>query len=679
MNPSTTIADRGARILIVDDERQDRQLLELMLAPEGYRLSTAVSGEETLAMVEQEPPDLILLDVMMPNMDGYQTVARLKGNAASRNIPVILITTMSDRDATIIGLNSGAEDFLSKPVDRGELCARVRNLLRLKEYGDYHDRYSQLLEGEAISRAADLAASERLYRETFEEAPVGIVHVGLAGQWLRVNQRLCDLLGYSRDELQNSRAQNLTQPEGRADDAESFLRILAGTVSHQVVDEKQYRRRDGSALWARVNISVHRDSTGTPQHFIAVLEDITGRRALEAQVRQANKLEAIGGLAAGIAHDFNNLLSVILGYSELLASDLKEGDPMRTDLGEVRGAGLKAVDLTRQLLAFSRQQVLQPKIVDLSEVVRGMERMLRRLIGEDVELIAICAPVPAKTVVDPGQMEQVIMNLVVNARDAMPNGGKVTVETSEIVFDDAYARSHVGIAAGPHVLLTVRDTGVGMAPATLARMFEPFFTTKEIGKGTGLGLATVFGIVNQSGGTIAAESEPGTGTTFRICFPASDQMAVPLTSLVPSDLRPSRGSETILLVEDDAGVRGLAGTILRKYGYDVLEAQTGGDAFLLCEQHASTIHLLLTDIVMPRISGRQLAKRLLSLRPVMKVLYMSGYTEDTLMHHGTIDTAFEFIQKPITPEMLARKVRDVLDGTRAPDAIRTTSAHAASA
>ena len=352
---------------------------------------------------------------------------------------------------------------------------------------------------------------------------------------------------------------------------------------------------------------------------------------------------------------------------------------MRTDLGEVRGAGLKAVDLTRQLLAFSRQQVLQPKIVDLSEVVRGMERMLRRLIGEDVELIAICAPVPAKTVVDPGQMEQVIMNLVVNARDAMPNGGKVTVETSEIVFDDAYARSHVGIAAGPHVLLTVRDTGVGMAPATLARMFEPFFTTKEIGKGTGLGLATVFGIVNQSGGTIAAESEPGTGTTFRICFPASDQMAVPLTSLVPSDLRPSRGSETILLVEDDAGVRGLAGTILRKYGYDVLEAQTGGDAFLLCEQHASTIHLLLTDIVMPRISGRQLAKRLLSLRPVMKVLYMSGYTEDTLMHHGTIDTAFEFIQKPITPEMLARKVRDVLDGTRAPDAIRTTSAHAASA
>jgi len=666
VNSNTPVAARRARILVVDDEQLERKLLELMLAPEGYDLLTAVSGEEAVAIVARRPPDLILLDVRMPGMDGFQVVAQLKSNVATKNIPVIMVTSLNERSATMLGLNAGAEDFLSKPIDRAELCARVKNLLRLKEYADYHDRYGQLLEGEAMSRAADLAESERLYRETFEEAPVGIVHVGLDGQWLRVNQRICALLGYSREELQSSRAQELTQPEDAAEDTESFRRTLTATVSHHVVDEKQYRRGDGSALWARINISVHRDSAGQAQHFIAVLEDITERRTLEGQVRQASKLEAIGGLAAGIAHDLNNLLSVILGYSELLTADLKEGDPLRADLGEIEAAGLRAVDLTHQMLAFSRQQVLQPKIIDLSEIVRGMERMLRRLIGEDVELVAMCAPQPAKIVVDPGQMEQVIMNLVVNARDAMPKGGKLTVATSEIVFDAAYAASHVGVAAGPHVLLTVSDTGTGMAPATLARMFEPFFTTKEIGKGTGLGLATVFGIVNQSGGTIAADSHPGKGTTFRICFPASDQTAVPLTSLATSDRRPARGSETILLVEDDAGVRGLACNILRKYGYEVLEAQSGGDAFLLCEQQATKIHLLLTDMVMPRMNGRELAKRLLAVRPSMKVLFMSGYADDAVMLHGPLDPTFEFLQKPITPEMLARKVREVLDakGTR---------------
>jgi PAS domain S-box-containing protein len=662
VNSSTTVAARRARILIVDDEPLERKLLELMLAPEGYDLLTAVSGEEAVAMVTRKPPDLVLLDVRMPGVDGYQVVAQLKGNVATKNIPVIMVTSLNERSATMLGLNAGAEDFLSKPIDRAELCVRVKNLLRLKEYADYHDRYGQLLEGEAMSRAADLAASERLYRETFDEAPVGIVHVGLDGHWLRVNQRLCDLLGYSREELQSG-AQELTQPEHATEDAESFRRTITGTVRHHVVDEKQYRRRDGSALWARINISVHRDSAGQAQHFIAVFEDITERRVLEAQVRQASKLEAIGGLAAGIAHDLNNLLSIILGYSELLAADLKDGDPLRADLGEIKGAGLRAVDLTRQLLAFSRQQVLEPKIVDLSQIIRGLERMLGRLIGEDVELVAICAPAPAKIVVDPGQMEQVIMNLVVNARDAMPNGGKLTVATSGIVFDDAYAASHAGVEAGPHVLLTVSDTGSGMAPATLARMFEPFFTTKEVGKGTGLGLATVFGIVNQSGGTIAVDSQLGAGTTFKICFPACDEIAIPLTSSAPSDRRPVRGSETILIVEDDAGVRSLACTILRKYGYDVLEAQSGGDAFLLCEQHAATIHLLLTDMVMPRMSGRQLAERLHSLRPAMKVLCMSGYADDKVMHPGTVDATFAFIQKPITPETLARKVRDVLDAT----------------
>jgi two-component system cell cycle sensor histidine kinase/response regulator CckA len=514
-----------------------------------------------------------------------------------------------------------------------------------------------------LSQAQEgLRNSESLYRSTFDASPVGIVHVGLDGRWLRVNQRLCDLLGYARAELEGGDGQGPMPSEEVAGESEAIRQMAAGTMDRHVVDEKRYKRRDGSFLWGRVNMSIHRDAAGQPQHFISVIEDITERRKLDAHVQQANKLEAIGGLAAGVAHDFNNLMSVVLSYSELLSNDLKEGDPMREDLDQIKLAGLRAVGLTRQLLAFSRQQVLQPKIVDLTEVVSGMEKMLRRLIGEDVELIASVATNLGRITVDPGQMEQVIMNLAVNARDAMTGGGKLTIETSDVVLDDAYASEHVGVHPGPHVMLAVSDTGIGMGEATLARVFEPFFTTKEAGKGTGLGLATVFGIVRQSGGTISVFSELGKGTTFRVYFPTVDSGVMVSASLPPPDRRTLRGWETILLVEDEEHVRVLARTILRKYGYNVLEAQSGGDAFLLCEQYGATIHLLLTDVVMPRMSGRQLAKRLHLVRPQMKVLYMSGYSDDAVMGYGVIDPAVAFLQKPITPETLARKVREVLAG-----------------
>ena len=356
MNPSPdVIADHPARILIVDDERHNRQLLEVMLAPEGFLLLTAASGEEALAMVAQQPPDLILLDIMMPGMDGYQVAAKIKGNLATKNIPVIMVTALDDRNARMLGLSAGAEDFLTKPVDRAELCVRVRNLLRLKAYGDYHDKYSQMLESEVASRTADLVESERLYRSTFDAAPVGIVHVGLDGQWLRVNQRLCDLLGYSREELQRLTVQELMQPEEVAGEAEAFRQMAAGTLDRHVVDEKRYRRRDGSFVWARVNMSVHRDAEGQPQHFISVIEDITERRTLEAQVRQANKMDAIGQLASGVAHDFNNLLTVILGFAELVTADVAMASQHGKDLGEIIKAAKRAAGLTKQLLAFSRQ------------------------------------------------------------------------------------------------------------------------------------------------------------------------------------------------------------------------------------------------------------------------------------------------------------------------------------
>jgi len=383
-------------------------------------------------------------------------------------------------------------------------------------------------------------------------------------------------------------------------------------------------------------------------------------RRSEEQLRQSQKLEAIGGLAGGIAHDFNNLLSLILGYSALLTDGLKADDPLREDLEAIHDAGLRAADLTRQLLAFSRQQVLAPRILDINGVFSGMENMLRRLIGEDIELRSLPAADLPRIMADPGQIEQVIMNLVVNARDAMPRGGQLTIETTAVVLDQCYADEHLDVRAGPHVMLAVSDSGMGMDKVTQAHVFEPFFTTKAVGKGTGLGLATVFGIVRQSGGTIWLYSEPGVGTTFKVYFPALDAALPDAVSLPPADLHTLRGAETILLVEDDERVRVLARAILKKYGYNVLEAQSGGDAILLCEQHTATIHLLLTDVVMPRMSGRQLAERLLTIRPQMKVLYMSGYTDDAVVRHGILESTIAFIQKPITPAALARKVREVL-------------------
>ncbi|HEX2669860.1 MAG TPA: response regulator [Polyangiaceae bacterium] len=385
-------------------------------------------------------------------------------------------------------------------------------------------------------------------------------------------------------------------------------------------------------------------------------------RRTEEQLRQAQKMEAMGSLAGGVAHDFNNLLSIVLSYSELCAEGLKDGDPIREDLKQITEAGLRAAGLTRQLLAFSHQQVLDPVVLDLNEVFGKIEQMLRRLIGEDVEFASNIDRDLRRIKADPGQVEQIIMNLVVNARDAMPQGGKLTVATSHVTLDEEYASRHIGVNAGMHVLLTVSDTGTGMAGATLARIFDPFFTTKEPGKGTGLGLATVFGIVRQSGGSICVDSEIGVGTSFKIHFPVVEGALGRRRSDLPTLDRLSLfGTETVLLVEDDERVRSLVRAIVLKFGYVVLEAQSAGDAFLLAEQHEGAIDLLLTDVVMPRMSGRQLADRLMLERPEMKVLYMSGYTNDAVVRHGVSNTTIAFIQKPLTPEPLMHKIREVLD------------------
>jgi len=383
-------------------------------------------------------------------------------------------------------------------------------------------------------------------------------------------------------------------------------------------------------------------------------------RTSQEQLVQAQKMEAIARVAGGVAHDFNNLLSVILSYSDLAIESLEPGDPLQADLLEVRKAGQRAAQLTQQLLALSRRQVLQPRVVDLNEVIVGLEKMLRRVLGEDVVLAIKLDAGLDRVKVDPGQIEQVVMNLAVNARDAMPRGGHLTVETRN-VHRDVRTAARLGIAPGAHVVLAISDTGTGIAPAIVDRIFEPFFTTKQVGKGTGLGLSTVLGIVQQSGGAVAVDSRPGAPTTFEVSLPS-------LGGAAPDAYRPQtksvaalRGSETILLVEDDPAVRALSRAILQRHGYEVHEAQSGGDALLLCEQIAKPIHLLVTDVVMPLMGGRQLAERLRPQRPEMRVLYMSGHTDDAVVHHGVLEAEVEFLQKPVTSDSLLRKVRQVLD------------------
>jgi signal transduction histidine kinase/ActR/RegA family two-component response regulator len=394
-------------------------------------------------------------------------------------------------------------------------------------------------------------------------------------------------------------------------------------------------------------------------------------RKTEAQLRHSQKMEAVGRLAGSIAHDFNNLLSVIISHSDLLLEDLKPVDPIRPDIESIRSAGERAATLTRQLLAFSRQQVLSPRIVDLNQAVQETEKMLHRLLGEDILLVTRLDRSLFKVKVDPGQIDQVIMNLAINARDAMPQGGKLTIETQNVSLDQTYAAEHLGVTPGPYVMLAVSDTGIGMDQETQARIFEPFFTTKDVGKGTGLGLSTVFGIVQQSGGAIWVYSEPGKGATFKLYLPKADETEIEAAEVAaPATLH---GIETILLVEDQDEVRQVARQALHRYGYHVIEASNAGEALLACEQHPRAIHLLLTDVVMPMMSGREIAERLLRIRPELKVLFMSGYTENAIVHHGILDSGIAYLQKPLVPEALARRVREVLDtpAPRWPPAAKT--------
>jgi two-component system, cell cycle sensor histidine kinase and response regulator CckA len=390
-------------------------------------------------------------------------------------------------------------------------------------------------------------------------------------------------------------------------------------------------------------------------------------RKSEEQIRQWQRVEAIGRLAGGVAHDFNNLLMTILGCSELLLRDFEPGDRRREEVEEIRRAAQRATSLTHQLLAFGRRQVLQPRVLDLNEIVENMNRMLRRMIGEDIQFQAVLEPRLWPVKVDPGQIEQVIMNLVVNARDAMPDGGRLTLETANLSLDEEYARRHISVQPGPYVMMAVTDTGCGMDAETRAHLFEPFFTTKEKGKGTGLGLSTVYGIIKQSGGNIWAYSEVGKGSTFKVYLPKAEESA---QSYKPREKEtapsPPRGRETILLVEDEEAVRTMISRVLTGNGYRVLEASQGNEALEICRRHPGSVHLMVTDVIMPQMSGRELAERLSRVRPEMKVLFMSGYPDNAIVHHGVLDPGTAFLQKPFSLTALENKVREILGAAGEP-------------
>jgi two-component system, cell cycle sensor histidine kinase and response regulator CckA len=416
---------------------------------------------------------------------------------------------------------------------------------------------------------------------------------------------------------------------------------------------------DGTVRWLSGAGRVHLGEHGEPVRSVGISQDITERLSLEGQYQQAQKMEAIGRLAGGVAHDFNNLLTVILGYCELLLADLRPDDPHLADIAEVQKAGVRAGDLTRQLLAFSRKQIIEPTLLDLNVVVADVRSMLGRLIGEDVTVVLGLQPELASVEADRGQVDQIVMNLAVNARDAMPNGGTLTIETANVELDEHYAKMHLSVKPGPYVVLTVTDTGTGMTPQVQARLFEPFFTTKEIGKGTGLGLATVHGIVARSGGSIGVYSEVGRGTSLKVYFPRAEAAEM-VVEAPPAVARPRAGTETVVLVEDAADLRKLAKRLLERQGYTVLVAAHADEALRLFEQHPF-IDVLLTDVVMPGASGPELTKRLIEQRPALKVIYMSGYTEDTIVQHGVLNPGIAFLHKPFTSEALGRKIREVLD------------------
>jgi two-component system, cell cycle sensor histidine kinase and response regulator CckA len=540
--------------------------------------------------------------------------------------------------------------------DSIHMSLAVHGLVGLVLLFDIYTIYQQL---QIFRIRHELARREELFRLISENAADMIAVVDADGNRLYNSPAYERILGYTAEELQSTSSLEQIHPDDLHLVEEAAKEARAGGVGRTI--QYRMRHKDGSWHVLESGASAVLNPQGQVEKLVIVNRDVTSRRSLEEQFRQAQKMEAVGRLSGGVAHDFNNLLGVIIGYAEFLQERLEPENVLRGSADEILKAGKRAASLTRQLLAFSRQQVLEPKVIDLNAVVFDTEKLLRRLIGEDIELSTPLAPDLGRVKADQGQLEQVIMNLAVNARDAMPQGGKLTIATENMVMDDAFVRRYpYPVQPGPYVCLTVTDSGIGMDAETKARAFEPFFTTKEKGKGTGLGLSTVYGVVKQSGGYIDIYSSPGAGTTFKIYLPKVDE-AIRAEEVPVAGDRSFTGRETILVAEDEASLRKLTRTTLELCGYKVLEAKDGAEALEMSDAHDGAIDLLLTDIVMPGIGGRALAQELSRRRPDIRWVYMSGYTGQGIGAQESFEPGSHFLPKPFTRETLTRKVREALD------------------
>jgi len=639
-------------ILVVEDDPAHSEVVARVLSAHGgFRLRFATSLAEAQRAVAEKPPVLVLADL---NLADGKALELLSCPNEQPEFPVLVMTSHGDEQTAVRAMRAGALDYLVKsPEAFAGLPHAVERALR--EW--------RLVESRRAAEAA-LRESEDRFRVFFESSPDACKFVNSEGVFIDINRAAEEMFGYRRDEVVGKTVPELglfhrdSLPTARTMANDCLQGVACPptelTVVHRsgreiVVEARTVavRVRDGVAI-----LTALRDISARKQAEIA-------QRRLEEQLRQASKMEAVGRLAGGVAHDFNNLLTGIRGFTDILISGVREGEPAHGDLLEIQRATQRAATLTGQLLAFSRKQMVEPVVIDLNQLLSGAMGILERLIGEDVQVVFRPGSNLRAVRIDPSGMEQVLINLAVNARDAMPQGGQLIIETSEVDVDAEMCRNHLDARPGRHLLLAVKDTGVGMSEGVLSRLFEPFFTTKGPGRGTGLGLSIIYGIVQQGGGFVLVESDVGRGSTFRIYLPAVQESPVSQLPLVEPEL--PKGSETILLVEDEVLVRSLVSKFLNNQGYRVLSAARGSDAIQLAAEQGSRIDLLLSDVILPNMNGRQIYERLTQTMPKLRVLFMSGYTENIIAPHGVLEGGFFFVQKPFSLKELASKVREALD------------------
>jgi two-component system, cell cycle sensor histidine kinase and response regulator CckA len=630
------------RVLMLEDDPNDveliaRELGRLAPAPQVQRVTTETAFVTAL---RDFAPDVVLCDHNVPTFDGRMALQQTR--AIRPDIPFILVTGSLNEETAVSYLKAGASDYILK--DR---------LVRL---------------GPAILEALDharqrqaLRRHELLVRAIIDANPSLVFVKDWDGRFVLVNQATAEIYGTTVDGLIGKTDADFNP---NAEEVAHFLRddrdVMASGRPKFISEEPVTNPDTKQTRWfqtIKVPLRLPGENAVT---MLGVATEITERKQLEEQLLQSQKMEAVGQLAGGVAHDFNNILTAIVGYTDLLAAEFTGDAQQLEDLEEIRKAARRAAALTRQLLSFSRKQVLEPRIIDVNAVVTNLDKMLRSLISENIELKTMLAPDVDAARVDPNQLEQVIMNLAINARDAMPEGGLLTIETANATLDENYAARHVSVIPGDYVMIAVTDTGCGMTEETKARIFEPFFTTKPAGRGTGLGLSTVYGIVKQSGGNIWVYSEMGTGTTFKIYFPAIEALPDDIGKAAPAEAG-QRGAGTVLIVEDDDQLRRLTHRALASQGYVVLEADRGRTALDIARRHKGPIDLLLTDIVMPDTNGRKLADTLRAARPAMRVVYMSGYPDRAIVNNGMLEPGDDYLAKPFTTDAITRKVREVLE------------------